>query len=240
MHELAVVMPVYNEDDCILQVANSWLELLQSTVKDFEIILLNDGSTDSTADRLAEFSGEPRVRVIDKDNEGHGPTILRGYVEAAGSADWIFQVDSDDEIQAVEFPALWREREGFDLVMGYRKERPQAVARYVVSACSRLVVHALCGRAVLDVNVPFRLMRRECLEKLIPRIPPGTFAPNLIISGLAGCMGARVTNVPVACKLRATAPVSLTGWSVWRAALLSLRQTISILLKERNTCAVSS
>jgi glycosyltransferase involved in cell wall biosynthesis len=235
-HALVVVMPVYNEEEGVVAVVEDWLRSLDALLSDFRILVLNDGSRDGTLSKLRVFAEDARVCVIDKVNEGHGPTILRGYREAVTRAEWVFQVDSDDEIHASEFVTLWQQREGHDFLFGERTDRPQGLARYVVSACSRLVVHALCGRAVHDVNVPFRLMRADALSAFLPQIPADTFAPNLVIAGLAARSHARVLNVPVRCTMRATAPVSLTGWSVWRAALRSLRQSLVILLRRGDGC----
>lgn len=239
MHELTVVMPVYNEQDSISGVIADWLRVLERSCADGMLLAVNDGSTDATAQRLSGLSGEPRLRVVHKANAGHGPAILFGYHLAVRDSEWVFQTDSDDEIKANQFDRLWDRRADGDFVFGVRRNRPQSPGRAFVSAASRLVVHALSDAAVRDVNVPFRLMRRAHLEALLDRIPPATFAPNLILAGLAGRMQARIVNVPVECAARATPGFSLAGWRIWRAALLSLRQTAAILLRERSrVCAL--
>src|SRR5438067_1838594 len=110
LFDVIVVMPVYNEADCIVSVVRSWLSVLEKERLNFQLLVLNDGSTDATGGVLAQFSTDSRVQVINKHNSGHGPTILMGYRWAGERASWVFQVDSDDEIAAEEFVVLWRRR----------------------------------------------------------------------------------------------------------------------------------
>jgi glycosyltransferase involved in cell wall biosynthesis len=224
-------MPVYNEGECIASVVRDWLDVLTASVADFRLLVLNDGSTDTTGSRLDAFRGEPRVERVDKPNEGHGPTILRGYRRSVGEADWVFQVDADNEIPASAFPSLWRGREEYDFVFGRRTGRRGPVARRLLSAGSRRLVRLLAGSGVDDVNVPFRLMRSAALAGLLDRIPRGTFAPNVAIAGLAVKLAYRVDNRPVPHRERQTGRGSLVRWRVLRAALQSLVQTTRILTR---------
>lgn len=77
--DLAVVMPVYNEEACIVDVVKSWRSMVSRLNIDFRIIILNDGSNDGTKETLAVFTSDNRIEVINKENSGHGPTILFGY-----------------------------------------------------------------------------------------------------------------------------------------------------------------
>ncbi len=229
MPELAVVMPVYNEAECIEPVVSEWLEALGSLSIDFQVLLLNDGSTDQTVQRLEAFAQDDRVKVIDKQNEGHGPTILRGYAMAVESAEWVFQVDSDGEMPASAFADLWNARSETDFVFGYRQGREQTAGRRVVSQGARILLRIFGAGRVRDVNVPYRLMRSESLGGMLRFIPADTFAPNVAISGLASNSGARIVNLPVPHNPRTTGATSLTSWRVWKAAARSFFQTVRIL-----------
>ena len=78
-YDLAVIMPIYNEEECIADVLKSWMAVLSGLSINYLIIALNDGSTDGTKDTLSIFLNEDRVEVVNKINSGHGPTILLGY-----------------------------------------------------------------------------------------------------------------------------------------------------------------
>jgi glycosyltransferase involved in cell wall biosynthesis len=227
VHELAVVMPAYNEEDCIASVVREWRTALAAAIPDFVLIVLDDGSTDGTAAVLSAFAGDNRISVVSKRNEGHGPTILRGYRTAVSIADWVFQVDTDDEIPARDFALLWERREEYDALIGSRRaSRRQDVSRWVVSAISRLVVRVLYGGRVADVNAPFRLVRSRILAPIIEAIPEDTFAPNLLISGALSRGRIALTNVPVQHVDRRTGTVSIARFRLLRAAARSLAQTV--------------
>jgi dolichol-phosphate mannosyltransferase len=230
--ELSIVMPVYNEAAVIAEVVASWLHELERLGIDCEFLVYDDGSRDETGgilERLAEQ--QPRLVVTSKANSGHGPTILRGYREARG--EWVFQVDSDDEMGAEHFAGLWGQREDYDLLVGRRHHRDSPLARRLITTLSQATVWALFGRAVADVNTPYRLMRRSCLAALLSAIPADTFAPNVIISGLAARQGLRVLEVWVPHRGRRTGTVSIVKWRLWKSAVRAFGQTLAVAVRAR-------
>lgn len=231
--ELVLVMPVYNEAECIGAVVRHWRDTLELLAIDFELLVLNDGSKDDTARELERFCDDPRVSVINKANSGHGPTILQGYREAVSRAGWVFQVDSDDEMGPESFASFWKRRDRYDALFGIRWHREQDGARRVLSAGSRVLVGLLFGRGVRDVNVPYRLMRASKLAPILAAIPDDTFAPNLLISGVLGRERGRVTNRLVPHENRKTGTASLDPRKLGRIALRSGRQTLAFMLRFR-------
>jgi len=224
--ELAVVMPVYNEEACIEDVVESWHDTLCSLNIDFRLFILNDGSRDGTEKCLEKYAGHSRITVINKPNSGHGPTILSGYWLAVDEAEWIFQVDSDDEMSPCHFDGLWDNRGGFGALFGIRTDRSQGLGRRVISAVSRATVRLIYGKGVIDVNVPYRLIRASLLKGILPHIPADTFAPNIIISGALATDGGQIGNFPVPHVCRKTGTVSIVRWGLWKVAFRSLLQTI--------------
>lgn len=220
-----VVMPVYNEAECIGAVVDEWHAQLVALDLNFEILVLNDGSKDNTAQVLERFEADAHVRVENKANSGHGPTILHGYRQAVERAPWVFQVDSDDEMKPGAFASLWHKREKYDALLGFRHNREQDAARRVLSLGSRAVVKLLFGRGVRDVNTPYRLLRSSILAPIIARIPPDTFAPNVIISGVLSRRRGRLYNHPVPHEGRKTGTASLVSSKLWKVAFRSLWQT---------------
>jgi len=231
--ELILVMPVYNEADCISDVVSKWRDAFLGLGIDAELLVLNDGSKDDTAHQLERFADDERVHVINKPNSGHGPTILQGYREAVKHADWVFQVDSDDEMAPDSFAGFWKRREKYDAVFGIRWQREQDPTRKILSAGSRAVVKLFFGRGVRDVNVPYRLMRASALTPVVEAIPDDTFAPNLLISGVLGRKRSRVANIPVPHEHRKTGTVSLDPRKLGRIAARSGRETLAFLLRSR-------
>jgi len=227
--DLCVVIPVYNEEGAIENVLRKWTAMLDGLGIRYEIHAWNDGSRDSTGSILARVSSDSGGRIVarDKPNSGHGPTILGGYRIAADRAEWVFQTDSDDEMGPESFPELWNRRERFDFLLGRRDGRRQPMARRIVSSVSRLSVRLFYGRGgVWDVNSPYRLMRSSAFAPFFRAIPDDTFAPNVLLSGLAAPHRLRCFEMPVPQRDRTTGEVSIKKWKLLKAAAKSFFQTI--------------
>lgn len=231
--QLVLVMPVYNEEACIAKVIEDWRGILSHEVGTFRMLILDDGSTDATGDVLTRYAGDPSITLIQKPNSGHGPTILQGYRKAVDMAQWVFQCDSDDEIPADEFPKLWKARQRYDFLFGVRRNREQNAGRRLISAVSRLTVRALFGSGVEDVNTPYRLMRAKELAPIISQIPDDTFAPNVLISGIAARRRKPILNIEVPHRGRRTGSASIVKWTLWRSAFRAFYQTFVFALKVR-------
>ena len=226
MKELAIVMPVYNEEGAIEQVVKKWVQLFRAEDIDFEFHIYNDGSKDQSGpllDRLAkEFS---ELKIHHKSNSGHGPTILQGYRENC-RATWIFQIDSDDELGTNGFSKLWYQRYQYDFLIGTRKGRKAPFARKLITAVTAITVRVRYGKGIQDVNCPFRLMRSTIFRDLFHQIPTDTFAPNVIISGFAAQERLRIFQVPIIHNFRQTGEVSIKHWKLFKAAVSSFWQTV--------------
>lgn len=225
--ELALVMPVYNEEGAIEKVVGDWIRALDALGVDFEIHAYDDGSRDRTGEILEALGArDPRVRSHRKANSGHGPTILLGYRENCDKP-WIFQIDSDDEMKPEHFGPLWAARGDHDILVGERDRIGQPVPRKIVSAISRATVHLLFGSAIHDVNAPYRLMRSAFFEPVFRAIPEDSFAPNLLVSGAASMLGARIFTLSVPQTQRTTGEVSIRKWKLFKAAARAFRQTLT-------------
>ncbi len=226
MLELVVVMPVYNEEECIVPVVASWRDELEALGINFRLIVLNDGSKDGTGAALQAFTNDEHIEIVNKSNSGHGPTILLGYHKAVDLAAWVFQCDSDDEMPPDAFVAFWNRRHKYDALFAIRGGREQPLGRKVISAASRITVRVLFGRGVKDVNVPYRLMRSKMLQPIIAQIPDDTFAPNVIIAGVMARAKLRLINIRVPYRDRRTGTVSILKWKLWKVAFKSFWQTL--------------
>ena len=229
MEKLAVVIPVYNEEEAIGAVIDKWVLELDRLGADYTINLYDDGSKDHSyqviLQKEKEYSG--KVRAFTKTNSGHGPTILLGYREAARNGyDWIFQIDSDDEMGPEGFAELWERRKEYDFLVGIRDGRKQALPRKIISAVSRLSVRLFYGKSIWDVNTPYRLMRASAFQNVYDSIPDNTFAPNVIISGMAAKLKMRCFETRVPQHDRQTGEVSIKKWKLLKAAIRSFLQTV--------------
>jgi len=225
--ELIVVIPIYNEEAIIQTVIEDWATTLRGLKIDFELKAYNDGSKDATVKKLQEItSNYPELTIIDKQNSGHGPTILQGYREA--DAAWVFQVDSDNEMRAEYFEQLWNERANYDFIIGRRKfsfkvPKPRRIVSFIAKKC----VHLFYGKGISDVNVPYRLMNVEQFSGIFQAIPKETFAPNVVLSGMAIRKGLKIKDFYVPTNFRATGTVSIQRMKLLKVAFRSFKETIS-------------
>jgi len=228
--ELCAVMPVYNEEEIVGDVAEAWLEVLDGLGIGYELVAIVDGATDASEQVLRDAALRHARLVVDvKPNSGHGPTILRGYRRGAATADWVFQTDSDGEMPAVGFAGLWELRHNADAVIGIRTGRSQSRGRRAITRAARLTVWAAFGCRLADVNCPYRLMRSSALAPLLALIPDDTFAPNVAISGMLARSGARLAEYPVPHHERTTGVASILGFKALRVAARSFVQTVRLI-----------
>ncbi len=234
MNKLAIVMPVYNEEEAIGFVLDKWVKAMDALELNYTVNPYNDGSRDNSFQVIQAKAQEYPGKVVahTKPNGGHGPTILLGYREAADAGyDWVFQIDSDDEMGPESFEDLWNRRNDYDFLVGIRDGRKQALPRKIISAVSRLTVKLFYGRGgIWDVNTPYRLMRVSAFSAIFKAIPSNTFAPNVIISGMAARRKMKCFEARVPQRDRQTGEVSIKKWKLLKAAAKSLFQTIRFAL----------
>jgi glycosyltransferase involved in cell wall biosynthesis len=232
--DLSLVIPSFNEAAHMEKVLDDWIGVCQRLDIDFEITIYDGGSTDATLDIVrAAIQANTPGRVVLKILPGvpHGPSILQGYCEA--SADWIFQMDSDDAFGTGPFEELWRRREDFDLLLGCRTGRRSNWSRKVVTRGGRLVIRAFFNSKVSDANTPYRLMRRDAIVELLRFLPDNAVVPNVMLSGLAGSAKLRLYEIEVEDTGEPVGTARLASFRLGRVALQSFAQVIAVRWKER-------
>ena len=228
LKDVAVVIPVFNEEKLIGECINEWLNVLDSVNLNYEILIIDDGSSDATISIVERYGDNQNIELIIKQNEGHGPTILAGYKRAVGIAEWVFQADSDNEISPNQFSALWSRRQGQDAVIAWRQGRDQTTVRRLVTFFARVTTKVLFRCHLRDVNIPFRLIRSETLTILLEKIPSDTFAPNIALSGALSLMNYQVEECPVIFNERIVGESSLSNLGAVRKGGRALLELVKI------------
>jgi len=227
---LYVVIPVYNESECIEKVISEWTAFLEnySEVSDFRICLINDGSTDNTLEILEQLKvNNSKLIVTTQENQGHGVALLTGYKQAIeASPDWIFQTDSDDQFVPEDFPQLWETRLENPYQTGHRKNRHDPWHRIVINRMMRSILFLVFGAYLKDPNVPYRLIKTDLLKRMLEALPDNPFAPNVFLSLLAKKWGYKLGEYPVQHKERETGVMSLPRKRLIKACLRSTKELI--------------
>lgn len=204
MDKLYIIIPAYNEEENIDAVAREWHEIVSTIGEGSKLVIIDDGSKDSTYDRLKELKKElPYLEPITKKNSGHGGTILFGYQYALeNKADYIFQTDSDGQTLPTEFGQLWDKRKKYDVQIGHRKGRQDGFSRVFVTKVLKFVLYIMFHKWITDANTPFRLMKADILERYIRKVPEDYNLSNVFLTVLFEKNDVNVHYIPITFRPR--------------------------------------
>ncbi len=238
--ELSLVIPVYNEAGNILPLAEASATVLRTLGRPFEIIFVNDGSTDATAGEIAAAQSRwPECRELRQpENRGQAIALLTGLQAAAGN--FLLMMDGDGQNDPRDFPALLElvESGQVDLACGWRVNRHDTVLRRIMSRIANVVRRAILRDGVHDAGCQLRVMRREVREAFFPMELMQSFIPALAVGA-----GFRVGERPVRHHPRAHGRSQYgLGRLWWRpaVAMLVLRWRLWMRKRDRHPGTGSS
>ncbi|HET8899513.1 MAG TPA: glycosyltransferase family 2 protein [Rhodanobacteraceae bacterium] len=192
--ELTITVPIYNEADNIAPLWQRVREALDGTGKRWELILIDDGSRDGSAERLdAVAASDPRVTALHlARNFGQTAAMMAGFDHARG--DIIIPMDGDLQNDPADIPRLLAKLdEGFDVVSGWRKHRQDAaLKRNLPSRIANNLISKLSGVFLHDYGCSLKAYRRSVLEGVKLYGEMHRFVPIY-----AAWNGARVTEIEV-------------------------------------------
>lgn len=219
--QLSLVIPVYNESGNILPLAEKCVEVLRGLGRPFELLFVNDGSTDATAAEIAEAHTRwPEVSELAMPrNSGQAAALLTGLSAARG--EYLLMMDGDGQNDPHDYPALLEMVESgqVDLACGWRVDRHDSTLRRIMSKIANVVRGAILHDGVHDSGCQLRVMRREVREAFFPMELMQSFIPALAVAA-----GFRVGETPVRHHAR-THGESKYGFRrlLWRPALAMLK-----------------
>ena len=196
--DVTVVIPAYNEAGGVGAIVHRVREAMSVTSFTFEIVVVDDGSTDATAFE-AEAHG---ARVIRKnENGGYGSALKTGIY--ATQSEYVVITDADGTYPPEQIPALLDRATNQDMVVGSRAMTDVSIAyiRRPAKMFLGALASYLSGRRIPDLNSGLRVMRRSALMRFIQLLPSGfSFTSTITLSML--CTQHRVVYVPVVCSPR--------------------------------------
>jgi dolichol-phosphate mannosyltransferase len=184
---VSVVVPLFNEEENTSILRSELRAALQAV--DHEIIFVDDGSIDRTAERI---EAAPNVRVIRfEKNTGQSAAIYAGLHAARGATAVL--IDGDLQNDPADIPRLLSEiARGADLVCGYRAQRRDTRVKRLTSWIANTVRSRFTKDGVRDTGCTLKAMRRECLSALVPFKGMHRFIPALVKGA-----GYRLVEIPV-------------------------------------------
>ena len=172
---VSVVVPLFNEEENVPILQGELIAALSGI--DYEIIFVDDGSTDGTVRRIAP---DPRVRLVRFErNAGQSAAMFAGLNNARGNVAVL--IDGDLQNDPADIPKLLAEIEaGADLVCGYRAQRKDTVVKRMTSRVANFVRSRFTKDGVRDTGCTLKAMKRECVTALLPFKGMHRFIPALV------------------------------------------------------------
>ena len=166
MVSISVFFPCYNEQENVARTVEKALDVLEKLNADFEIIIVDDGSSDGTgqiSDEIAKRDG--RVKVVHhKHNLGYGAALQSGFKTA--TKELVFYTDGDGQFDINEMPSLLSLMEQYDIVSCYRLNRRDPIIRKINGWCWTRLICLMFGLKIRDIDCAFKLYKREIFDKI--------------------------------------------------------------------------
>jgi glycosyltransferase involved in cell wall biosynthesis len=191
---LSIVVPIHNEEPSILPLYDRLTAVLEKLRKPYEILFVDDASTDRSFDLLANLvETDSRLKVIRlRRNFGQTAALAAGFDESQGNI--VISLDGDLQHSPEDIPALLEKiDEGYDIASGWRKNRlDNAVTRKIPSRIANWLMAKACGVDLRDFGTTFKAYRAEILKDVNLYGELHRFIP-----ALASFYGARIAEVPI-------------------------------------------
>ena len=189
MPELSLVITVFNEEENIRPLLAKIREDLGTA--DYEVVLVDDGSTDKTVAQIREHMDDRVLLVELRKNYGQSTAMMAGIDHTSGK--YVALLDGDLQNDPKDIPRLLEEiSRGADLVCGYRAKRRDTVVKKITSRVANFVRSRFVGDGVRDTGCTLKAMRRECAAALVPFKGVHRFIPALVKNA-----GYRIVEIPV-------------------------------------------
>ena len=219
-HRMSLIMPAYNEEPGIQVAIAEAYEALCASDFDYEIIIVDDGSTDKTAEKVRECADfMSKIRLIRHDrNHGYGAALRTGFINAR--FEHVAFTDADAQFNLADLERLLALLPDNDIIVGRRRDRKDPLLRRFFSWGYNRLVRALLQTGVHDCDCALKLFHRASLLKILPK--SNGFFVNAEMLCQARLQGMRIAEVDVQHRPRRAGTSSVS--------LLDIPRTLSVLI----------
>ncbi len=211
--EISVVVPVFNEEENLPVLIPQIVEVLRPLGKRYEMIFVDDGSTDRSRHLLKEMVSQyPQIRILGfKKNCGETAAGAAGLKEARGEI--VITIDADLQNDPKDIPVMLEYLKDYDMVTGWRQKREDSWVKRITSVIANRIRNQLSGETIQDSGCTFRAYKKECLQNIKLYKGMHRFMPTLV-----KMEGFRVIEIPIAHHPRKFGVSKYTTWNrMWRA-----------------------
>lgn len=196
LSSLSIFMPAYNEEGNIAAVVLEAVEAAKSVARAYEVIVVDDGSSDKTGDIVDKLSqSDKHIRLIKhKANRGYGGAVKSGL--AAAKYDYIFFTDSDGQFHFDELARFIKAKDDADILIGYRKKRMDPFHRiFVAQVLLKIWNFVLFGLTIRDVDCAYKLFDKKVRDSIKLTTESAITVTEFIVKAIR--QGYKIKQVPV-------------------------------------------
>jgi len=188
----SVVIPLKNEEENITDLINELEPIMEGLNKPWELICINDGSTDGTLSLLSAIGKtKPYLRILTFDcNYGQSCAFDAGFKYAKG--EWVITMDGDRQNDPADIPKLLALADNYDLVCGHRIKRQDPWHKKITSTLANFIRSRFCRDGIQDTGCSLKVYRKECLDHIKMYKGMHRFLPALFT-----IEGFRIAEAPV-------------------------------------------
>lgn len=203
---LSIIIPAFNEEKTIEETIKTLDQYFTDNGKDFEIIVIDDGSRDQTFEKAAVLSSSHIKVIKSSKNQGKGGALKFGYDHSQGNPVVFFDSGLDFPVEQIQKFIQILNDNNVDVVIG-SKRHPQSkvdypFARRIISFLAQLMVKIFFNLSVRDTQTGLKVFRRQVLEKVMPKMLVKRYAFDIEILALAQHYGFKIIEAPVNLKLK--------------------------------------
>lgn len=170
LSSLSLFFPAHNEAESVQELIRKANQVAQNMTDDYEIIIINDGSTDQTREFVESLMNQyPKLRLINHAvNQGYGGAVFSGFQNA--SKEWIFFSDADLQFDLSEITKLVKHTPQYEVIIGFRKNRSDPFIRSLNTFGWKILNRIFFNLKVKDIDCAFKLIRASAIKPLLPQI----------------------------------------------------------------------
>jgi len=225
--EFSIVVPVFNEADNLIPLRDNIVDAMQCMNVPYEVILVNDGSTDRSQAVIEEICrSDNRFRFLRFDrNHGQTAAFDAGFKASRGTV--IITMDADMQTDAHDIPLMTEKLADYDAVVGFRKKRADNLIKKISSRIANSVRNTLSGENIRDTGCPLKAIRREALQHVKLYKGMHRFFPTLL-----KLEGYSVVEVPVNHYPR---KYGVSKYNIWNRVFRATRDLLVVRwMKDRS------
>ena len=226
--KISVVIPCYNLDNIIETSVENIIKNLQFVSGSFEIIIIDDGSTDNTLDIIENLKKQYNfIQIISySQNKGKGHAVKRGILESIGSS--VMYIDGDSDIGKDSIKSFIQELENFDLVIGSKSAKDSIIkvrkSRKILSDIFSSLVKYFTGIKIQDTQVGLKLGNGDDLRKIFKMIKIDGFAFDVELILIASKLNLRIKEMPVQLKVMRGFRLKSALNMLWELLVITYRE----------------